>query len=319
MMLEGPAPVGPVRRLVRLLKKRFFRTMDTRYLRRLERSKNPRGRDFARILELVKTTDPNCRSDVLVRVEDQRRQWLACEDPVDDGTLGDGREWDVGVSVRRACEASKDPRPVALLHLMARELRPRRVLELGTNVGISSAYLSDALTSSGGDGRLFTLEASPYRLRMARGLHGRLGLDNIEYREGLFVDTLDPTLEEMGAVDLAFIDGHHRYRPTLDYFNQVCRRLAPSSVVVFDDIRLTGEMRLAWAEITNDRRVEIAVDLYSIGVCLMADAVRPGPRLVLPPISYALQHRELGLREIPVHLRDVVRWDRSRNPGPIDG
>jgi predicted O-methyltransferase YrrM len=303
---------GSVRRLVRPFKTRFFRAMDAIYVGRLARFEDPRGRQLARILQRLKTDDPVPGSDTLIRVEEQRRQWLSCEEPLVDGTLGDGREWDTGASIREGCEASKDPRPAALLHLMVREFRPATILELGTNLGISCAYLSDALTASGGGGRLFTLEASPYRLRYARELHGRLGIENVEYREGLFVDTLDAALDEIGAVDMAFVDGHHKYRPTLDYFNQVCRRLAPASVVVFDDIRLTPEMRLAWAEITNDRRVEIVVDLYSIGVCVMADADRASPRLVLPPISYALQHRELSIREVGTHLRGLVRRSDGR-------
>jgi len=312
MMRHAPTPVWPVRRLVRLFKTRFFRTMDRVYLRRLERIEDPRGRQLVRILEELKTDEPMSHSETLVRVEDQRRRWLSCEDPLVDGVLGDGREWDIDVSVREACEASKGPRPAALLHLLVRELRPARILELGTNVGISSAYLSDALTAVGAGGRLVTLEASPYRLRFARELHQRLGLDNIEYREGLFVDSLEPTLEEIGQVDLAFVDGHHRYRPTLDYFDLVCRRLGPSSVVVFDDIRLSDEMRRAWSEITDDRRVAIVADLYSIGVCVMADPDRPHPRVVCPPISYALQHRELSIREVGDHLWGTLRRSDGR-------
>jgi predicted O-methyltransferase YrrM len=314
----SPSP-GLARRLIGFSKKRFFQARDAVYLRRLGRSDDPRGRRIAGLLEELAACDLSRDREAIGRIEDQRRRWKESKEPLVDGSLGPGRDWDVGVTLCGACEASKGPRPATLLYLLTRELRPLKILELGTNVGISAGYLSDAQASIRANGRLYTLEASPYRLRLARELHRRLGLENVEYREGLFADTLEPTLEEMDGVDLAFIDGHHRYGPTLDYFDRVCRRLAPSSVVVFDDIRLTDEMRLAWSRITADRRVAIVVDLYSIGVCVMADPDRPSSRLVLPPISFALQHRELGLRDFMDHLRDLAPWIGARSPRTTGG
>jgi predicted O-methyltransferase YrrM len=257
---------------------------------------------MASVVSALGVRDLALEDERVAGIEEQRRAWLASERVLVTGALGAGREWDDGVTLRGACAASKDPVPASLLFLLVEEFQPRRVLELGTNVGISSGYLAVALDRNPNDGSLYTLEASPYRLQRARGLHRRLAVDNVEYREGLFEDTLGQTLADMETVDMAFVDGHHRLEPTLRYFDLIKARLAPRAVVVFDDIRISDEMRRAWGEIQGDQRVTLAVDLYAIGVCVVDASPRLARRVVTPPISFALQHRELGLRDVREQL-----------------
>jgi predicted O-methyltransferase YrrM len=154
-----------------------------------------------------------------------------------------------------------------LLFSLARTTKPLHVLELGTNVGISSAYLGAALKANGQKGRLTTLEVSPYRLRLAKEVHRNLGIDNISYVKGLFVDVLRPALADLGSVDLAFIDGHHQYQPTLAYFEEIFGFSSPGAVFVFDDIRWSDGMRRAWSRIQADDRLGLIVDLYYLGIC----------------------------------------------------
>lgn len=286
-------------RAVSRAKRGFFSTMDRVHLRRLRRLEDPRGPRMASVVSALGVRDLAVEDERVARIEEQRREWLASEEDLVSGALGAGREWDDGVTLSGACAASKDLLPASLLFLLVEEFRPRLVLELGTNVGISSGYLAVALDRNPTHGSLYTLEASPYRLHHAREFHRRLAVENVEYREGLFEHTLGPTLDDMGNVDMAFVDGHHRLEPTLRYFDLIYPHMTPSGIVVFDDIRLSSEMRQAWRHVQRDRRVAIAVDLYAIGLCLMAGEGAPTKRLVTPPISFALQHRELSLREIP--------------------
>lgn len=292
-------------RLVSRAKRAFFATMDGVHLRRLRRSDDPIGRRIASVVSALAARDLAREDERVARIEEQRVTWLASNEPLVTGQFGAGREWDTGVSLAGACAASKDAVPSSLLYLLVEEFRPRRILELGTNVGISSGYLALALDRGTDSDVLYTLEASPYRLQHARQLHRGLALKNVEYREGLFEDTLAQTLAEMGTVDMAFVDGHHRLEPTLRYFGQIKAHLEPSAVVVFDDIRISDEMRQAWRHIQRDRRVAIAADLYAIGICVTAGERPPNRRLVTPPISFALQHRELGLRDCLEQVRGL--------------
>jgi predicted O-methyltransferase YrrM len=153
-----------------------------------------------------------------------------------------------------------------MLYALVRVYRPRLILELGTNVGISSSYLASAQQFNGGSGRLITCEASPNRIRLARHNHRSLGLTNTEIVEGLFSDTLDSVLESCGEIDFAFIDGHHQYQPTLDYFDKIYSHSSLNAVFVFDDIRWSEGMTRAWNEIVADRRLEVCFDLTKWGL-----------------------------------------------------
>lgn len=130
------------------------------------------------------------------------------------------------------------------------------------------------------------MDASQYRLRVARDLHSRLGLNNVTYVAGLFEHTLHETLKTIGPVDFAFIDGHHQYRPTLDYTNAILDYAAPETILVYDDIRWSEGMKRAWAELKRDRRFQLVLDLNGMGVCVHKEGLA-GRRVALPPIYHA--------------------------------
>jgi hypothetical protein len=94
-------------------------------------------------------------------------------------------------------------------------------------------------------------------------------LARVETRHGRFEDTLGPALEELGEVALAFVDGHHDEGATIAYWERIAPRLARPALVVFDDIRWSDGMTRAWRAIAADARVELALDLRALGVCVV--------------------------------------------------
>lgn len=210
-------------------------------------------------------TDPTARqwSD---RIEAERAALLGSDEPV---TNLVGMEWGQvheGETrpVSQVCSASKDRMFGLLLYDLIRTVHPRRVLEMGTCVGISSAYMAAALTENGDDGRVVTLEGQAAYIPIARRVHATLGLTNVDIVEGLFDDTLPGVLET--AVDFAFVDGFHQEIPTLAYFDALARQAPPHATLVFDDITWNDGMRRAWAKIRASDLVDLAVDLRSLGV-----------------------------------------------------
>jgi predicted O-methyltransferase YrrM len=254
--------------------------------RRLAAAPHPSAPRIARVLARLHARELDEGRERVAAIEKERAALLARDECLDDGSLGPGGLHDRGVSVAAACRVSKPPNAARLMYLLVREFRPVRAIELGTNVGISSAYQAAGLAANG-RGRLVTLEASPYRLRLARELHGRVGLRRIEYRQGLFAETLDAAVAELGPFDFAFIDGHHEHHATLDYFERVWRHAHDDALFVFDDIRWSEGMERAWAALRADPRVRLAVDLYTVGLCVVAREPQER-RCVLPPLRYAL-------------------------------
>jgi predicted O-methyltransferase YrrM len=87
------------------------------------------------------------------------------------------------------------------LHLLARLIRVRSVLEIGTLGGYSTIWLARALPP---DGRLVTCEIDPRHAEVARANLARAGLSTVaDVRVGPALETLDG-LE--GPFDLVFID-----------------------------------------------------------------------------------------------------------------
>jgi len=228
----------------------------------IERFDHPMAAKLARALRRIRAHDHAAADRWIRAIEAEREKLEASRAPLAPTAQMEG-PYDRGLTVADACGASRRLPGVMALHLFARELAPARVLELGTNVGVSSAYFASALEDLGA-GVVVTLEASPARQAIARRLHEAVGLRRVEYVLGLFDATLESALAS--PVDLAFIDGHHQYRPTLDYFDRIWKRSNEGTVFLFDDIRWTRGMEKAWKELQADPRLRVVVDLCGVGI-----------------------------------------------------
>jgi predicted O-methyltransferase YrrM len=264
-----------------------YKPQDWLTKRKLANINHPYGQLFSGILNSLKNLDADDGHDYLREIEKERRHMLQNDEPLVYEMCGEAGLYDKGASIRDACRVSKKPKAALFMYLLIRYLKPTKLIELGTNVGISSAYQAVALKLNGQNGQLVTLDVSPSRLRLAKELHKKLGLENIAYVQGLFEDTLERTLIEFGPIDFSFIDGYHQYQPTLDYFNTIYRKSLPNSIFVFDDIRWSDGMKHVWREIQSDRRIFLAVDLNTMGVCF-SSSDQFMTRYILPTIHYAL-------------------------------
>ncbi|HEX9513414.1 MAG TPA: class I SAM-dependent methyltransferase [Puia sp.] len=169
-----------------------------------------------------------------------------------------------------ARQAAKPKKLGQLLFRIARYYRSETILELGTSLGLSTAYLAAAATGS----RVFTIEGAPEVAVVAERNFRSLGLGNIDLTIGNFDAVLEGVLNGAGRIDLAFIDGNHRLEPTLRYFDTLYGRLSPSSILIFDDIHWSREMEEAWESIKGDSRVYLTVDLFFIGLVFFRDTFK---------------------------------------------
>ncbi|HRO45215.1 class I SAM-dependent methyltransferase [Agriterribacter sp.] len=156
----------------------------------------------------------------------------------------------------------KSAKYARLLFRMVNYYQPQTVVELGTALGITTAYLASANTSA----QVYTLEGAPAIAALARQHFAQLRLSNIHLTVGNFDDTLRTVLAKAGKADFAFIDGNHRMEPTLRYFNWLLPYVQPGSLFVFDDIHWSAEMEAAWRVIRSHPLVTCSIDLFFIGV-----------------------------------------------------
>ena len=126
-----------------------------------------------------------------------------------------------------------------MLHLFARMVGARRILEIGTLGGYSGIFLARALPA---DGRLVTLEADPHHAEVAQANFARAGLaERVNLRVGRAVDTL-PLLEAEGAgpFDFVFIDADKPSNP--DYLAWALRLARSGTVIVCDNVVRGGRV-----------------------------------------------------------------------------
>ena len=199
-------------------------------------------------------------------IEARRQQLLSSPASISVTDLGAGSHSGAGRQ-RRVADiartAAKPPHLAQLLFRLVNYFRPATVLELGTSLGLTTAYLAAANSRH----RVITFEGCPNVAGVARETFAALNISNVRIVEGNIDDTLAPTLVALPApVDFVFFDGNHRYEPTLRYFELCLAYRTDESVFVFDDIHWSEEMERAWEAIKIHPDVTVTVDLFYIGL-----------------------------------------------------
>lgn len=152
-----------------------------------------------------------------------------------------------------------------LLNLLARSLRARRILELGTLGGYSTIWLGRALEL---DGRVVSAELDPHHAEVARSNLARAGLaDRVDVRVGPAADTLRALGEERAdPFDLVFIDADKGgYR---EYFELTLPLVRVGSVIVADNVVRQGEVAR-----------DDTTDAAALGIRAFLDRVAREPRV----------------------------------------
>jgi predicted O-methyltransferase YrrM len=131
------------------------------------------------------------------------------------------------------------PNQGKLLELLARAVRARRVLEIGTLGGYSTIWLARALEPGG---HLVSLEVEERHAEVARANLARAGLKEVvEVRVGPALEAL-PRLaaEGAGPFDLVFIDADKAHNA--DYFEWALRMARRGSLIVVDNVVRQGRV-----------------------------------------------------------------------------
>lgn len=125
------------------------------------------------------------------------------------------------------------PETGQLLSVLALACRARRILEVGTAIGVSTLYLARALPDGG---TVVSFEVDEERHRAARDYLGRAGvLDRADLR---LQDARQGLAELNGTFDLAFVDGVKAQYG--DYFDAVLPLLGSGSVLAVDNVLMSG-------------------------------------------------------------------------------
>lgn len=135
------------------------------------------------------------------------------------------------------------------------------VLELGTSLGINTAYLSKCSTVQ----EIITVEANFELVELAKET-----LKDAEIRIELITADITDAIVNLAdrnkSFDFVLVDANHKYEATTNYFRQLKHLIHDESIIVFDDINWSPEMTRAWNEICEDEHVTLTLENFQMGI-----------------------------------------------------
>ncbi len=162
-------------------------------------------------------------------------------------------------------KASVSPKYGALLFRLARWLEPEVVVELGSGLGISTAYLR----AGAPDSTFHAVEGGRIRALLAAQVVYRSKLREVHMHRGDITEELPQILEDLPGRMLAFVDGNHHYEPTVEYVDRLLKIADGDAIIIMDDIYWSKEMYEAWREVISWKEVRVSIDLYQMGILLL--------------------------------------------------
>ena len=233
------------------------------------------------VFELVSTVFRNkIEPDIVCNIEQIRKKLIADPRSIAVNDLGAGSKMKTNIGkVSDIARNSAVPRKygVFLSNISGRFGIPM-ILEFGTSFGISTMYMA----ASSRETPVYTMEGCWATSEIAAESCREGGFTNIRILNGAFEDLLPQIKNEKINPGLVFIDGNHRKRPVIDYFNQVAEMSDNRTVVIIDDINYSREMAEAWSIIKNHRNVTFSVDIFRMGIIFF--------RKGMPRFNYVIRY-----------------------------
>jgi predicted O-methyltransferase YrrM len=219
----------------------------------------------------------NIDADIVNTIEKIRRKLIADKRIISFLDLGSGSDKrsrkpekrSVGIS-EIASRSPVTPKYGAFLAKMAKEFGDPLIIELGTSFGISTMYMAAACKNV----KILTIEGSSEIAQIARQNFIEAGLKNISLIEGSFEEIISDFTDDMKP-GMVFIDGNHRKKPVIQYFNKIADISGRGTVVIIDDINYSSEMEEAWKEIKLHEKVSVTIDIFRMGICFFREGINP--------------------------------------------
>ncbi len=153
----------------------------------------------------------------------------------------------------------------ALLYRITNWFEPEMIIELGSGLGISTLYLA----SGSPEVPLHSIEGNTDRAAFAVQLICRSKLGSASVHWGEMGEKLDDLIPLIEGRFVAFVDGNHRYEPTVANVKKLIGVAGEEALIIMDDIYWSKEMYEAWREVISWPGVRVSIDLYQMGILLL--------------------------------------------------
>ncbi|MCK5367796.1 MAG: class I SAM-dependent methyltransferase [Cyclobacteriaceae bacterium] len=158
-----------------------------------------------------------------------------------------------GISSRKDC---------IFLSELIKLFQPETCIELGTSLGIETAYLAKSVSIKS----LYSFEGNEPLVLKAGQLMRQLDCGHAHIIQGDIDLELPRQLEKIGKLDLAIIDANHTKNAVLRYFSLLKGKMSPNGIIIIDDIRWSVGMYKAWKNIVREECVSLSIEFLNKGV-----------------------------------------------------
>ena len=173
-------------------------------------------------------------------------------------TLNNGQTRTLAKIAKTSASTTKDGQ---ILFRCARYTHSQNIIELGTSLGLGSAYLA----SHSSKAQLYTIDHDTKVQEIAQENLKTLHLKNVRFINENFQEGLKKLLNPSFSLDLAFIDGHHQGEATQHYYQMLLPHTHKDSLLIFHDIHWSEDMYQAWRNILKDEHISTSFECYNMG------------------------------------------------------
>jgi predicted O-methyltransferase YrrM len=135
--------------------------------------------------------------------------------------------------------------------------KPQFTVEFGTAFGISGMYFLAGMEMNQ-QGQLLTFDPNDVWANLAKD-----NLSKISQRYQLTIGTFEENIEKVlprgASIDLAFIDAIHTREFVMPQMEIVLKYSQPGTIIIFDDINFSQNMRDCWNDVAKDSRFSATV------------------------------------------------------------
>lgn len=165
-----------------------------------------------------------------------------------------------GISSKKDC---------IFLSEVANIIRPGTCIELGSSLGIATAYLSKVDSVQA----IYSFEGNKMLATMTRDMLKQLNVGNTKIIHGNIDVELPRILDHIDHLDFALIDANHTEKALLSYYNMLCQKMSDDGIIIVDDIRWSIEMYFAWKKLVNMKEVMLSMEFLNKGLLFFKKGV----------------------------------------------
>lgn len=199
-------------------------------------------------------------------IENLRQNIIDSDNVISTKTPGEPSKYDNSQRLSKIAQRISSPKwKGEFLFRLAKWYGADYQIELGTNLGIGTLYLSFGRSSA----QCFTIEGNLELVALATDHFNSLNVKNISIHAGLFDNKLSNILKKANGKTLFYIDGHHAEKPLLSYIDTIhqhCKSI--NYCICIDDINWSNGMRKAWSSLKYDDRWQYSIDLFHAGILI---------------------------------------------------